>query len=194
MSPRLRGGPNGPSPTIRLSPGERKPPMRPRRLLFVRIALTVFALVPAVAAQDDPLPSWSDGPAKAAIVRFVGDVTRRGGPGFVPAEERVAVFDNDGTLWTEQPYYNQVAFAFDRIKALAPAHPDWKDKPPFRAVLEGDVGAVLAGTPRDRLEILAASHAGMTTDEFDRIVKDWMTTSRHPRFNRPYTELAYRPM
>jgi hypothetical protein len=159
--------------------------MRPCRLPLVSIALAVFAIVPTAPAADDPLPSWNDGPAKATIVRFVGDVTRPGGSWFVPAEERVAVFDNDGTLWSEQPYYNQVAFSFDRIKALAPGHPDWKGKPTFRAVLEGDVKAVLAGTPRDRLEILAESHTGMTTDEFDRIVRDWIATSRHPRFNRP---------
>jgi hypothetical protein len=170
--------------------------MSPRRLPCVRIALAVFATVPAgqAAAADDPLPSWNHGPAKAAIVRFVGDVTKPGGPGFVPAEERIAVFDNDGTLWSEQPYYNQVAFALDRIKALAPEHPEWKEKPAFRAALEGDVKAVLAGTARDRLELVAASHAGMTTDEFDRIVREWIATSRHPRSQRPYTEMVYRPM
>src|SRR5262249_31076454 len=138
----------------RRSHPERKPPMRPRHLPFVRIALPVFAVVTAAgAAADDLLPSWNDGPSKAAIVRFVGEVTRQGGRRFVPVEERIAVFDNDGTLWSEQPYYNQVAFAFDRIKALAPGYPEWKVKPAFRAVLEGDVKAILAGTPRDRLEL-----------------------------------------
>src|SRR6185437_2402983 len=148
---------------------------------------------PALAA-DDPLPSWSDGPARAAIVRFVGDVTREGGPDFVPVEQRIAAFDNDGTLWTEQPYYNQVAFALDRIKALSGEHPDWKDRPPFRYVLDGNLNAILAGTPRDRLELIAASHAGMTAEEFERIVRAWMATARHPRFDRPYTDLAYQPM
>lgn len=168
--------------------------MRPLRRSVVRIVLAILSLVPAVRAADDPLPSWREGPVKAAIVRFVGDVTDPGGPGFVPPEQRIAAFDNDGTLWSEQPYYNQVAFALDRIKALAPAHPGWRDRPAFRAVLEGDFKTILASTPRDRLELLAASHAGMTTDEFERIVKDWTATARHPRFNRPYTDLAYRPM
>jgi hypothetical protein len=128
---------------------------------------------PAVSAdEDDPLPSWTDGGPKTAITRFVDAVRTRGGPDWVAADDRIAVFDNDGTLWSEQPYYNQVAFAFDRIKALAAEHPEWKDKPPFRAVLEGDIKAVLAGSPRERLELIAATHAGMTTEDFDRIVRE----------------------
>jgi hypothetical protein len=158
------------------------------------IVVLVTTITPPAPAADDPLPSWNEGAAKTAIVRFVGDVTREGSPGFVPMEERVAAFDNDGTLWSEQPYYNQVAFSLDRVRVLAADHPEWRTKPPFRYVLDGDVKAILAGTPRDRLELLAASHAGMTTEEFERIVKQWMATARHPRFQRPYTELVYRPM
>jgi hypothetical protein len=152
----------------------------------------VLTAVPGRAA--DPLPSWTDGPTKSAIIDFVARVTKEGAAEFVAPADRVAVFDNDGTLWSEQPYYNQVAFALDRIKALAAEHPDWKDKPPFRYVLEGNLKAIMAGTTRDRLELIAASHAGMTTDEFDRIVTRWMATARHPRFGRPYSELAYVPM
>jgi hypothetical protein len=164
------------------------------RLSLPATLWAVSLIAPPALAADDPLPSWSDGPARAAIVRFVGDVTRAGGPDFVPVEQRIAAFDNDGTLWTEQPYYNQVAFALDRIKALAGEHPEWRDRPPFRHVLDGDIRAILAGTPRDRLELIAASHAGMTVEEFERIVKEWMATARHPRFDRPYTELSYQPM
>jgi hypothetical protein len=162
--------------------------------LWPSLSLFVAMSATAAPAADDPLPSWNDGTAKTAIVRFVNDVTRQGGPDFVPAEERVAAFDNDGTLWTEQPYYNQVAFAFDRIRTLARAHPEWRDKAPLRYVLEGDIKSILAGTPRDRLELVAASHAGMPAEEFERIIKEWMATARHPRFDRPYTELVYQPM
>jgi hypothetical protein len=163
--------------------------------MLIAVAFTAFAATagPSPAAED-PLPSWHDGPVKGAIVRFVADVTKDGGPDFVPIAERIAVVDNDGTLWSEQPYYNQVAFALDRIRALAGLHPEWKEKEPFRSALRGDLEAVLAGTPRDRLELIAASHAGMTTDEFERIVTGWLATAKHPRFRRPYTELAYQPM
>jgi hypothetical protein len=168
--------------------------LRYHRPLCLSLVLVVAAIAPSATAADDPLPSWNDGPAKAAIVRFVEDAAMEGGPHFVQPADRIAAIDNDGTLWSEQPYYNQVAFALDRIKAMAPDHPEWKDKPPFRAVLDGDIKAVLAGTPRDRLELIAASHAGMSTEEFERIVAQWIATARHPRFKRPYTELAYRPM
>jgi hypothetical protein len=165
--------------------------MRP---VALALAATVAALaaVPAVAA--DPLPSWNDGTAKRAVVGFVEKVTKEGGPDFVPAPERIAVFDNDGTLWSEQPFYVQVAFALDRIRALSATHPEWREKPLFRAALDRDLKTILAGTPRDRLELLAASHGGMTTEEFERIVSGWMATAKHPRFDRPYTELAYQPM
>jgi haloacid dehalogenase-like hydrolase len=168
--------------------------MRPRPSLWlIPISVVVTIARPAFAA-DDRLPSWNEGAAKQAILRFVADVTTEGRSGFVRVPERIAVFDNDGTLWSEQPYYNQVAFTLDRVKALATGHPEWKDKPAFRAVLNRNIHAVLASSPRDRLELLAATHAGMTTEEFEQIVKDWLVTAKHPRFHRPYTELAYQPM
>jgi phosphoglycolate phosphatase-like HAD superfamily hydrolase len=145
-------------------------------------------------AQSDPLPSWSEGAAKKAITNFVGRVTTQGAADFVPPEERIAVFDNDGTLWCEQPVYFQVAFAFDRIKALAPQHPEWKTKQPFKALLEGDKKTLAAAGKDGLLQIIAATHAGMTTDEFTKVVSDWIATARHPRFNRLYTDLVYQPM
>jgi hypothetical protein len=166
-----------------------------QRRLFWRVAIAFSAMMAqSTFAAEDSLPSWNDVASKQAILRFVDDVTKQGGPDFVPVSERIAVFDNDGTLWSEQPYYNQLAFALDRVKALAGTHPEWRDKPPFRAVLEGNIKAVLAGTPRDRLKLIAASHAGMTTEDFEKIVKDWLATAKHPRFQRPYTELVYQPM
>jgi phosphoserine phosphatase len=163
----------------------------PRRIVVILLGV----IIPQLArAADDPLPSWNDGPAKRAIVDFVGRVTRADGPEFVPVADRIAVFDNDGTLWSEQPYYNQVAFALDRINILARNHPEWKTQAPFKAALDGDIKAILAGTPRDRLELISLSHAGMTTDEFDTIVHDWIANARHPRFKRLYTELVYVPM
>jgi hypothetical protein len=162
------------------------------RLLAFSAIAAAFASAPASAA--DSLPSWNDGPAKRSVVSFVERVTKEGGPDFVPAADRIATFDNDGTLWSEQPYYVQVAYALDRIKALSATHPEWRDKPLFRAALERDLKPILGGTPRDRLELIAASHAGMSTDEFEQIVRDWLAMARHPRFDRPYTDLAYQPM
>jgi len=146
------------------------------------------------AQGEDPLPSWNEGSAKQNIVDFVCGVTTTGHPHFVKPEERVAVFDNDGTLWTEMPAYFQVAFIFDRLKALAPQHPEWKDKPLYLAVLEGDMKTVAAGGLRGLLELATVTHAGMTTDEFSKIVEEWIETARHPKFNRPYTDLIYQPM
>jgi hypothetical protein len=167
--------------------------MRPRALLPL-VALMLGVVARPADGQVDRLPSWNDGPAKRAIVAFVERVTKGGGPDFVPAPERIATIDNDGTLWAEQPAYFQVAFALDRIKAQAGTHPEWRNKPLFKAALEGDLKTILAGTSRDRLELLAASHAGMTTEEFGQIVSDWLATAKHPRFGRPHTELVYRPM
>jgi phosphoserine phosphatase len=150
--------------------------------------------MPRAAAQSDPLPSWRDGPAKQAIVGFVADVMRMGSPRFVPQPERIAVFDNDGTLWAEQPVYFQAQFAFDRIRELAPQHPEWKETQPFKAVLDGDRTALARAGQQGLVEILAATHAGMTADEFDWIVADWLAKACHPRFNRPYTQMAYQPM
>jgi phosphoserine phosphatase len=145
-------------------------------------------------AQSDPLPSWNDGAAKRSIVEFVTRVTKKGGSNFVPPVHRVAVFDNDGTLWAEQPFYFQGLFVFDRVRVLAPQHPEWKDKQPFKAVLENDMKAVAAAGLHGLLELVMATHAGMTTEEFERTVKDWVATARHPKFKRPYTDLVYQPM
>ena len=145
-------------------------------------------------AQTDPLPSWNDGPAKAAIIGFVGKVTKAGTPDFVPEPERVATFDNDGTLWAEQPMYFQLLFALDRVKALAPSHPEWKTKEPFASLLKGNVSKALAGGEKAIAEIVMATHAGMTTTEFERSVKDWIATAKHPKTGRLYTEMVYQPM
>jgi phosphoserine phosphatase len=143
---------------------------------------------------SDPLQSWNDSTTKKTIVEFVARVTREGGADFVAAPERTAVFDNDGTLWSEQPIYFQVAFALDRVKELAPSHPDWKTKQPFKGVLEGDAKAVAASGERGLLEIMAATHAGNTTEEFEGIVTKWIATARHPKTKRLYTEMVYQPM
>ena len=146
------------------------------------------------AASADTLRSWNDGAAKRAIVAFVGRVTKDGGPDFVPVAERIATFDNDGTLWAERPVPFQILFAFDRVNALAPQHPDWKSKKPFAALLEGDMEGVAASGEHGVLQILAATHTGMTTEEFTRSVEDWIAAARHPQTNRLYTEMVYQPM
>jgi phosphoserine phosphatase len=143
---------------------------------------------------SDPLPSWNDGKAHQFIIDFVIRVTGEGSPDFVPPADRIAVFDNDGTLWAEQPMYFQFFFALDRVKALAPQHPEWKDKEPFASLLRGDVKGALAGGERAMLEIVMGTHAGMTTEGFENIVKDWVAAARHPTTRRPYTEMVYRPM
>jgi phosphoglycolate phosphatase-like HAD superfamily hydrolase len=158
------------------------------------ITLAAALALASLATAADPLPSWNEGPAKRAIVEFVQRVTETGGAEFVPEPERIAVFDNDGTLWVEKPMYVQLAFALDRVKALAPSHPEWKDKQPFKAALEGDLKTVAAGGEHALLELVMATHAGMTTDAFAEVVTDWLATARHPRFNRPYTDLIYQPM
>ena len=142
----------------------------------------------------DPLPSWNDGTAKSAIIGFVESVTTEGSAGFVPPGQRIATFDNDGTLWSERPFYFQLFFVVDRVKELAPEHPEWKDKQPFKGVLEGDLKAVAATGKRGLLELVMATHAGMTTAEFEEIVERWLATARHPDRDRPYTELVYLPM
>jgi phosphoglycolate phosphatase-like HAD superfamily hydrolase len=142
----------------------------------------------------DPLPSWNDGTARRGVVAFVEGVTREGGPSYVPPAERIAVFDNDGTLWSEQPMYFQAFLIFDRVKALAPSHPEWKQKEPFASVLRGDSKSALAGGEHALLELAMATHAGTTTQEFDTIVRDWIATAKHPRTGRLYTEMVYQPM
>ena len=163
------------------------------RLLAVLVLISA-ATGQAFAQASDPLPSWNEGNAKQAILGFVTAVTREGSPDFVPPPERIATFDNDGTLWVEQPMYTQLAFAIDRVKALAPLHPEWKDKEPFKAVLEGDLKALAASGEKGLVQLLMETHAGMTTEQFAQIVNDWLATARHPRFDRPYTELVYQPM
>jgi hypothetical protein len=144
--------------------------------------------------EADPLPSWHEGPSKESILRFVEAVTAEGGAEFVPPVDRIAVFDNDGTLWSEKPFYFQVAFALDRVKALAPQHPEWQDQEPFRAVLDGDMAGALKGGMKAILDILVATHGGDTTDEFEQVVSDWIASARHPRTGRLYTEMVYQPM
>jgi phosphoglycolate phosphatase-like HAD superfamily hydrolase len=145
-------------------------------------------------AQTDPLPSWNDGAVKKSIIDFVVRVTSQSSADFVLPAERIATFDNDGTLWCEQPFYFQLAFAFDRAKALAPRHPEWKTQQPFKSLLANDRQALAATGEKGLLQIIAATHAGMTTDEFSRDVMDWLAIARHPRFNRPYDSLVYQPM
>ncbi len=142
----------------------------------------------------NPLPSWNTGPAKQEILDFVKSVTKKDGKDYVKPAERIAVFDNDGTLWAEQPVYFQLIFALDRIKELAPKHPEWKEQQPFKAALENDMASLVKSGQKGLVQLLMASHAGMTTAEFETIVKDWVTKSRHPRFKRPYTEVVYQPM
>jgi len=162
------------------------------RRLTALILSTALWGAPALAA--DPLAAWNEGPAKKSIVEFVEKVTANGSRDFVPEPERIAVFDNDGTLWAEQPMYFQFAFALDRVKVLAPQHPEWKDKEPFASLLKGDLKGALAGGEKAIGEIVIATHAGMTTEEFEKIVKDWIATAKHPETKRPYTEMIYQPM
>ncbi len=161
--------------------------------VVIAALLATLAAAPAVSAGD-PLPSWNEGSSKARIVAFVKAVTDKSGKEYVPPSERIAVFDNDGTLWTEQPAYFQLFFALDRVKAMAPQHPEWKTTQPFKAALEGDMKTLAASGEKGLLELVMATHAGMTTDEFQKAVRDWLATARHPRFERPYTDLVFQPM
>ena len=163
-------------------------------MLRVVLGVVVLLLAQAVLAADDPLPAWNDGAAKQRIVNFVQAVTDPTGKDYVPPEERIAVFDNDGCLWAEKPAYFQLLFAIDRVKALAPQHPEWKTTQPFKAALEGDMEALAASGQQGLLELVKASHAGMTPEEFKKIVSDWLATAKHPRFKKPYTDLVYQPM
>ncbi|WP_455875057.1 HAD family hydrolase [Rhizobium yanglingense] len=163
-----------------------------RRVILAAAAALLVA--PLAIAQTDPLSSWNDTAPKAAIVAFVEKVTKEGSPEFVPEQERIAVFDNDGTLWTEHPMYTQLAFALDRVKVLAPDHPEWKDMQPFKAVLEGDMKTLAASGQKGLVDLMMTTHAGMTTDDFQKVVTDWLATALDPKFKRPYTELVYQPM
>lgn len=144
--------------------------------------------------QSDPLPSWNEGATKEAIMSYVEDVTDSNSQNFIPIGDRIATFDNDGNLWSEQPAYFQLFFAMDRIKAMAADHPEWKDQQPYKAVLEDDMKTLMSYGEKGLLEIVMATHGGITTDEFEQIVKDWLATSRHPRFDKPYNQLVYQPM
>ncbi len=164
------------------------------KALFTSVAGTIILSKTGALAQGNPLPSWRDGKAKQSILDFVATVTREGSPGFVPVPQRVATFDNDGTLWCEHPMYVQLAFALDQVKERAREHPEWKKKQPFKAVLDGDMKALAATGERGLVEIIMATHADMSTDTFERVVTDWLSKARQPRFKRPYTECVYKPM
>jgi phosphoglycolate phosphatase-like HAD superfamily hydrolase len=167
--------------------------MKTKSILTAALVSTLAFTVPARAA--DPLPSWNDGKAKQSIVAFVEKVTKEGSPDFVPAAERIATFDNDGTLWCEKPMPFQLFFALDRLKTLAPQHPEWKDKEPFASLFKGDVkGAMAGGGEHTILEVIMATHSGMTTGEFEKMVKDWIATAKHPATKQPFTKMVYQPM
>lgn len=161
------------------------------RIMSLLVFLSFATVV--LAKSADPLPSWNNGTTKTAIVQFVKNVAQKGGPDFVPPAERIATFDNDGTLWCEQPIA-QLIFALDRVKAETSKHPEWKDTEPFKSVLANDMKGVTATGEHGLMELMMASHAGMTTEEFEQIVKNWLATAKHPKYNRPYTELVYQPM
>ncbi len=162
--------------------------------LFAIALLAAIVSTSTIARAADPLPSWNDGPAKQSIITFVEKVTTPGSPDFVPVPERIATFDNDGTLWSEKPLPVQLYFVIDRVKALAPQHPEWKDQEPFASILKGDLKAALAGGERSLMELFMATHTGNTTVEFEQIVKDWIATAKHPKTDRLYTEMVYQPM
>jgi len=159
---------------------------------FLAIGLVGGAAIEAQAA--DPLPSWNEGPTKKSILDFVAAVTKDGGPDYVAPAERIATFDNDGTLWLEQPIYTQFAFAIDRVKATSNQHPEWKTQEPFASILKGDLKALAASGEKGMVEIVAATHSGMTTADFNKTVKEWLAVAKHPRFKVLYTDLVYQPM
>jgi phosphoserine phosphatase len=166
-----------------------------RAPIFLALLVVVLAGVPAPTQPvADPLPSWNETDAKLRIRKFVAAVTDKASPDYVPVEQRVATFDNDGTLWTEQPMYVEVVFSVDRLRAMARRQPELRDKPRYKEILASDPDKPPNLTGKEMMEIIAITHAGMTTEEFDRLVKDWLATHRHPRFKRPYTELVYQPM
>ena len=149
---------------------------------------------PVVAAPVDSLPSWNEGANKKAILDFVANTTTEGSPGFIPVQDRIAVFDNDGTLWTEQPAYFQLLYALDRVRKIAPQHPEWKGKEPFASIMKGDMKGLMASGEKGLAAVMMVSHAGLTTDEFEQAVKDWLTTSKHPKTGKPFNEMTYSPM
>ncbi|WP_456865828.1 HAD family hydrolase [Galbibacter sp. BG1] len=152
------------------------------------------AEVTTVVEQADPLPSWNDGKTKKAIIEYVTDVTTKESANFIPIADRIATFDNDGTLWSEQPIYFQFFFALDRIKTMAPEHPEWKSKQPFKAVLENNMEELMKQGEKGLLQIVMATHAGTTTDEFENLVTDWIATAQHPTKKKLFTEMVFQPM
>ncbi|WP_323844572.1 HAD family hydrolase [Microbulbifer magnicolonia] len=169
--------------------------LTPRLLGLLKLGLLLSLLGAMTAVQAaDPLPSWNDGETKQSIISFVDKTTKEGSPGFVPPEQRVATFDNDGTLWAEQPIYFQLLYAIDKVKEMAPQHPEWKQQEPFASIIKGDTKKALEGGKPALMQLLAATHTGMTGEEFQDSVKKWLATARHPETNRPYTEMVYQPM
>jgi phosphoglycolate phosphatase-like HAD superfamily hydrolase len=165
--------------------------MKTKRIAAVLSLLVIFSTI--VLGRGDPLPSWNEGTTKTAIIQFVQDVTKKGSPDYVAPAERIATFDNDGTLWVESPMYTQVLFAFERVKELAPKHPEWKTTQPFKALLAGDMKTVGAEGMEGLMKILMATHSGMTAAEFDKKVTDWLAITKQKKFNRLYTECIYQP-
>ena len=163
--------------------------------LFRPMLLAVLLLSNVSAfAQTDPLPSWNEGPSKERILSFVAAVSTPDSKSFVPVDQRIATFDNDGTLWPEQPMYTQVVFALDRVKELAPEHPEWQTQEPFASILKGDIKSAFAGGEKSIFEVIVATHTGMTNDEFTEIVRNWLATAKHPKTHKLYTEMVYQPM
>ena len=173
-----------------------QPPIAIRRFgyAYVLVLCALLLMGGCATVQTDPLPAWNDGKVKQSIVSFVTKVTTQGSPDYVPVPERIATFDNDGTLWAEQPMYFQLVFVLDRVKVLAPRHPEWKTTEPFASVLKGDLKRALSGGDKALLELVIATSTGMTTAEYEVIVNEWLATARHPRFNQPYTAMVYEPM
>jgi hypothetical protein len=168
--------------------------MRYKSAIAALIAVSFLFLASVAALAQDPLPSWNDGPTKSAIIDFVGKVTAKDGLTYVPPDDRIAVFDNDGTLWCEQPAYFQALFALDRVRALAKDHPEWRDQEPFKSILANDMAGLAAQGEKGLLEVVAATHSGMTVAEFQDVVRDWVQTAQHPRFKQPYNKCIYQPM
>jgi phosphoserine phosphatase len=171
---------------------QRRAPLQFQFFLFGFISIFIASIC-SVSYAADPLPSWNEGPAKKSILEFVAAVTDKNSKDYVAPAERIATFDNDGTLWVEYPMYTQILFAFERVKELAPQHPEWKTKQPFKALLAGDMKTVGASGMKGVMEIIMATHSGMTAAEFDKEVTDWLATARQTKFKRPYTELIYQP-
>lgn len=169
----------------------------PKLAVFVFAASFMIACAPIQkeeAETSDPLPSWNEGETKSSIIKFVSEVTDPGSAHFIEVADRIATFDNDGNLWSEQPAYFQLFFAMDRVKLLADQHPEWKTQQPFKAVLEDDLKTLASFGEHGIIELVMATHANITTEEFESVVKQWLVAAKHPRFKRPYTQLVYQPM